>query len=372
MPTPSAFRRMSPDALAAMTGRLLPAPALRVLLGGALRELGVSLCLHRIAPRPRPTDWQQGLSIPAHELDALIEVLLEAKPARLSVTFDDGYREVARWLASRAPKFPSVDFTFFVCPEKAEQRAGFRWDLVEESIKRGADRRQELLGAPVDLLGENWRGELRALVEHPDYELATVDELRSLTKFPNVLLGNHTSLHLSAASWPDMVVKADFERSTQAFTRLFGAPAQFAFPFGTPRHHFGRRHVDWLRALGDFSIWTTEPRPYRVEELRPGGVLPRFPIDGRLSASELAGWIAARSLAFRAQGSKHRFDVDPDPGRLPKGPKGEGATSGLDGNRAQELLRTNETHGPLRVLNRRHAHLDHEQRDVRREGDRNP
>lgn len=309
MPTPSARRRMSPDALAAKAGSVLPAAALRVLLSSALRGLGVSLCLHRIAARPRATDWQEGLSIPAHELDALIEVLLEAKPARLSVTFDDGYREVARWISSRAAKFSSVDFTFFVCPEKAEQRAGFRWDLVEELLKRGMDRRRELLGAPVELLRENMRGELRALSDHPDYELATIDELKGLTKFPNVLLGNHTSLHLSAANSPDAVVKADFERSTKAFTRLFGAPAQFAFPYGTPKHHFERKHVEWLRALGDFSIWTTEARPYRLEELRPGGVLPRFPIDGRLSASELAGWIAARSLDFRARGTKHRYDV---------------------------------------------------------------
>src|SRR5205814_921273 len=130
--------------------------------------LGVSLCLHRIAPRPRPTDWQAGLSIPAHELDALIELLLEAKPARLSVTFDDGYREVATWLAARAPRFPQVDFTFFVCPEKIETRAGFRWDLVEEALKAGLDRRAELLAEPVDLRRENERRELRSLTELPD------------------------------------------------------------------------------------------------------------------------------------------------------------------------------------------------------------
>lgn len=308
MPTLNPRRRMSPDALAAIAGRVLPAPALRVLLSGALSGLGVSLCLHRIAARPRPSDWQEGLSIPAHELDALIELLLEANPARLSVTFDDGYREVANWLATRAPKFPGVNFTFFVCPEKTEQRAGFRWDLVEESLKQGKDHRDDVLRAPVDLLRENARGELRALSDHPDYELATVEELRGLTKLSNVLLGNHTSLHLSAANSPDMVVKADFERSTKTFTRLFGAPAEFAFPYGTPKHHFERKHVEWLRALGNFSIWTTEARPYRLEELGPGAVLPRFPIDGRLSAQELAGWIAARSLDFRARGTKHRYE----------------------------------------------------------------
>jgi peptidoglycan/xylan/chitin deacetylase (PgdA/CDA1 family) len=308
MPRNSERRRISPDELAGHAGRWLPAPALKALLSRALQGLGVSLCLHRIAARPRPTDWQQGLSMPAPELDALIDLLREAKPARLSITFDDGYREAAAYLASRAPRFPDVDFTFFVCPEKAETGAGFRWDLVEESIKSGAEVREALLGAPVDVRAENSRSELIALSRLRDYELCGVDELRTLTKFPNVQLGNHTSLHVSAANSPDEVVKADFERSTAVFTRLFQAPAQFAFPYGTPRHHFGQRHVEWLRALGEFSIWTTEARPYRLEEVRPGGVLPRFPIDGRKNASELAGWIAARSLDFRVRGTKHRFE----------------------------------------------------------------
>lgn len=290
-----------------MAGRWLPGPALGALLTGALRGLGVSLCMHRIAARPRPTDWQQGLSMPAPELDALIELLLAARPGRLSVTFDDGYREVGAYLRSRAAKYPEVDFVFFICPEKTEQRAGFRWDLVEESIKSGADRRAELLDAPAEVLLENERPELRALAGVEDYALCTVEELKALEKLPNVRLGNHTSLHLSAANTPDEVVKADFERSTQTFTRLFGKQQQFAFPFGTPKHHFEQRHVDWLRALGDFPIWTTEARPYRMKELRPGGVLPRFPVDGRKDARTLAGWIAARALDFRARGTRHRF-----------------------------------------------------------------
>ena len=241
--------------------------------------------------------------MPAPELDALIELLRDANPARLSVTFDDGYRDAAAYLTSRAPRFKDVDFTFFVCPEKAQTRAGFRWDLVEESLKAGADLRGALLGAPVDLLTDNTRAELRALCELPDYELCTVDELAALAQLSNVQLGNHTSLHLSASNSPDAVVKEDFGRSTATFTRLFGAPQQFAFPYGTPRHHFEQRHVDWLRALGDFSIWTTEARPYRLDELGPGVVLPRFPIDGRKDANTLAGWIAARSLHFKSRHS---------------------------------------------------------------------
>ncbi len=247
--------------------------------------------------------------MPAYALDELIELLLTAGPARLSVTFDDGYRDAADYLRSRAPRFPSVEFVNFICPEKAEARAGFRWDLVEESLKRRDPRETALalLKAPAEVTKENSRPELRALIEIDDYALSTVEELEELTALPNVQLGNHTSLHLSSANSEDAVVKADFERSTATFTRLFGAPSQFAFPFGTPRFHFQQRHVDWLRALGDFPIWTTEARPYRLEELGPRAVLPRFPVDGSKDAYTLAGWIAGRSLSFRARGTKHHF-----------------------------------------------------------------
>lgn len=299
-------RRPTPDELAGLAGRWLPGPARRALLGGALHGLGACLCLHRIAARPRPTDWQPGLSMPGPELDALIELLLTSRPGPkrdwLRITFDDGYRDAGEYLRTRAPRFPEVQFDFFICPEKTITRAGFRWDLVEQR-----DRELTLLDTPADVEAENRRPELRALAEHPDYALCTIDELRELARIPNVTLGNHTSLHLSSAKFPDEVIKADFERSTAAFTKHFGAPQQFAFPYGTPRHHFAQRHVDWLRALGSFPIWTTEARPYRLDELRPGGVLPRFPVDGRLDAQSLAGWIAARSFAFRARGTKHHF-----------------------------------------------------------------
>ena len=277
-----------------------------MLLGSTLHTLGVSLCLHRIAARPRPTDWQEGLSMPAPELDTLIELLLTSRPGPgrdwLRISFDDGYRDAGDYIRTRAPRFPQVQFDFFICPEKTEARAGFRWDLVEQS-----NLGKTLLATPADVESENLRPELRALAEHPDYALCTIEELRELAASPNVTLGNHTSLHLSSSKFPDEVIKADFARSTATFTKHFGAPSNFAFPYGTPRYHFERRHVDWLRALGTFPLWTTEARPYRLHELRPGGVLPRFPVDGRQDAHSLAGWIAARALGFRARGTPHHF-----------------------------------------------------------------
>jgi len=47
----------------------MPGLALKALVRNAIEGLGVSLCLHRIAARPRPTDWQAGLSIPRLTVD---------------------------------------------------------------------------------------------------------------------------------------------------------------------------------------------------------------------------------------------------------------------------------------------------------------
>jgi peptidoglycan/xylan/chitin deacetylase (PgdA/CDA1 family) len=302
--------KLSADELAHRAGGSLPQFALKPMLGAGLAGQGCALCLHRMAPEQRSTDWQPGLNMPPAELDTLIDLLLSSRPGRsdgwLTVTFDDGYADSAEYLRTRATRFPQVEFLFFVCPEKLEHRAGFRWDLAEEAMKRGTPRSEAvaLVDAPVDLATENSRADLEALGRLPDYQLSTVEEARALTTFPNITLGNHTNLHLSAVKLADEVVRGDYQRSTQAFSRLFGAQTHFAFPYGTPQHHFAPRHVEMLRALGDFAIWTTEARPYPLHERGPRAVLPRFPVNGERSAHELAGWIAARSLDFRVRGRR--------------------------------------------------------------------
>ncbi len=307
--------RMNQEELAYLLGRLTPGPARQVVLGQTLRGLAASLCLHRVAPKARATDWQQGLSIAPAQLDELIETLLSSRPGPangwLSVTFDDGYRDAGDYISTRAARFPHVNFLFFICPEKTEKRVGFRWDLVEESIKEGQprDAALSLLSAPTQVEHENLRAELRSLASREDYALCTLEELKALQALPNVQLGNHTNLHLSSNNAPDDVIKADFERSTAQFERLFGPQKHFAFPFGTPRYHFAERHVAWLRSMSQAVIWTTEPRPYRFDEEKPQAVLPRFPIDGSQDSASLLGLIIARSLQYRFKGPRNLFPL---------------------------------------------------------------
>ncbi|MFO0596804.1 MAG: hypothetical protein U0228_15935 [Myxococcaceae bacterium] len=312
-----ALRRVAtPNELAARVGHSLPAPVRKLMLGRALDGLHLALCLHRVLPAPRPTDWQPGLSIPSDVLCAFLDELLGARtgPARgwLTVTFDDGYADAGAWLREHAPRFPDVEFLFFVCPQKSELRTGFRWDLVEERLKAGVAREtalEEAAQVPPDGHAENARDDLKALPSLPTYALSSLEELRALHTLPNVKLGNHTNLHLSGEKFPDAVVEADYQQSRADFERLFGPMTQFAFPYGTPKHHFSARHVGWLRAQGDFPIWTTEARPFRAaERQRTSPVLPRFPIDGTLDAASLAGFIAARSIDFRVRGTPHRYE----------------------------------------------------------------
>jgi hypothetical protein len=309
----STHRPLSLDGIAHRTGGALPSLALRPLLGSSLRGLSCALCFHRVAPAPRPTDWQPGLTIAADEIDALIELLLSARPGPaggwLTVTFDDGYRDSLEYIASRAPHFPSVEFIFFICPEKIDRRTGFRWDLVELMLRGGVSRDEamRLNDAPVDPATENERDDLRRLAQRPEFELAEVSALRELQRLPNVALGNHSNLHQRVARLPDAVWREDFRRSSQTFERLFGPQRHFAFPYGTPRHHFGQAHVDLVRSAGDLTLWSTHARPYLPSERKPGAVLPRFGVDGAHTAPELAGWIAARALNLRLRGPRHAF-----------------------------------------------------------------
>ncbi|MCU0696086.1 MAG: polysaccharide deacetylase family protein [Myxococcaceae bacterium] len=303
---------LRPDEVAHALGGALPGPVLTRSVGAALGGLSVSLCLHRVGPR-RPTDWQPGLSMEASSLDTLVDLLLAHRPGRadgwLSLSFDDGYRDAAEYVRSRAPRFPGVEFFFFVCPRKLETRAGFRWDAVEKRLAAGASRHEALrpLGEPHTVEAEAHRAELQGLADEPPFALVSVDEVRALAGLPNVRVGNHSNLHASPQTLSDDEAARDYRESREDFERLFGRQRDFAFPFGTPRHHFSQRHVDVLRRQGDSTIWTTEARPYRPDERRPGGVVPRFPVDGSRSPAELAGWIAARALKFRLAGSPHRF-----------------------------------------------------------------
>src|SRR2546423_15700535 len=174
-------------------GRALAA-FLRTGLGGQ----GLALCFHRIASPRRERELLPKLAMPAAEIDRLIPFILEAprRPERwLTVSFDDGYRDAAEYVLSRAPRFPEIEWLFFVCPAKTEAQVGFRWDLAE-TVRAAADVDEDsIIFRPVDLASENRRAELRSVAADPRFALADVDLCRRIQRLPNATLGNHTNVH---------------------------------------------------------------------------------------------------------------------------------------------------------------------------------
>ncbi len=283
--------RISPDwdQLAARAARLVPDKVVWQLFENAVDGLGVALCLHRVARR-----YRDRLTIAAPELDAFIEGALRVRRTRasrdpwLTITFDDGYEDACHYVESRARRFPEVEFLLFVCPTKAERRVGFRLDLddPDEPTPRRID-------------SENERADLRSVVRFADCRLATVEDCRRVQRIGNVSVGNHTNCHFSARALPLAQSATEIRRSSADFRRLFGKEEHFAFPFGTPELDFDDRHISLLRTTGDFVIWSTARRPYLTDHRHPGAVLPRFPVDGTWSATQLAFWIALLSAKAR-------------------------------------------------------------------------
>ena len=293
---------MSIDQIVLTLGDRLPLAVARRLFGLAVGDARVALCMHRVGVYDGPSG-ESHLTCAPETLDAIVDALLRARPdARdrwLAVTFDDGYADAVDYVRTRAPRYPGVEWVLFVCPEKAERQAGFRWDVAGAPA---ADAK-----APVDLDAENARPELLAAGRAARSRVATVPELHAAASLPNVTLGNHTNTHALQTGLTRAQAAAEYARSTADFERLFGPQRQFAYPFGTPHHEVTEEHVRLLWTHGDFDVWTTERRPYRAAERTAGAPLPRFSPEGRWGASAIVTWIAAHALRYRLRPGSAAF-----------------------------------------------------------------
>lgn len=270
VPPAKVARHPIESVLRATADRLGPR-TLQMILRVALGDLRLALCLHRVGEAA--LEW----TMPPAELDQLIELLVGSRSRKsepwLTLTFDDGYADAVEYVHSRAGRYPQIEWLVFPCPMRAERRQAFHWDT----------------GKPC--------------------QLATVQALNALKRLPNVTLGNHTNSHSVQTLLNPTEAEEEYVSSAADFRRLFGeSPLHFAFPFGTPQHEFEARHVELLRRLCPTTIiWSTERRPFRGEERRPGAVLPRFSIDSTWSYRQIALWICAHSVRFRLNGTPYRF-----------------------------------------------------------------
>ncbi len=287
-----------------------PLPLLRATLGRLIAGERAAVCLHRVPDVRRAGDPVPSMSMTPAEVDGLVSLLRDSRPRSgrpwLVVTFDDGYRSAAEYVRSRAPRFPDLEWLLFVCPEKLEKRAGFRWDLFEWRRRQGeaGPSFADVMNECHDIVGENDRPELKGLADRAEFGLATVDEARALQRLPNVQVGNHGNTHFKPTRLDDDAFRSDLAASFAAFERLFGPAEHYAFPFGFPGLEFGPRHVQMARESTRAVLWTTEPGPYPPDAQRAGALLPRFPIDGRLPPRQTAAWMLLATARRRLRQSR--------------------------------------------------------------------
>lgn len=283
---------------------LVPLALLKRWLAWSTRDLCVALCFHRVSVQKRATDPQPDLTVAPELLDELLAFLtrsMPAAPAQLFFCFDDGYADAAQYVAARAPVHSSVQWLFFVCPEKTEKRAGFRWDLYEANAA-AQSRRADLdsfLDQDLDIDTENRRPELQQIAQSATFPLATVSECAQLASFKNVSLGNHTNCHFRLTALPGDQAERELKASTADFERLWGRCRHFAFPFGAPVQDFTADHVRIVNQARPVLSWSTQQRPFRPAEIASGAVLPRFTVYQFGNVKAMVIKICVLSTLFR-------------------------------------------------------------------------
>lgn len=243
------------------------------------KEHSAALCLHRVTDQRRATDPYPDNTFIEKDLLTLLDLLYRLMPAHhLVITFDDGYLDAIQFVSTYASRYERATFLIFICPEKTALQAGFRWDLFESL----SDDRSfvQVLNEPVDISEENHRADLRSVGKDPRFRLATVQEVKALTSFPNVKLGNHSNCHFNFAKMPEATWKKELGVSFQLFTQLFGPTEHFAFPFGTPSSQFTSEQARFIKEHYDVKVWSTA----KGGNAMAGNpvYLNRFPLPGHL------------------------------------------------------------------------------------------
>jgi hypothetical protein len=286
-----------------ITAAIAPVSVLRFLYQRATAGFSVGVCLHRVQDQRRASDPYPQTTATAKDIDTFLRIAatkVESATPRLSMCFDDGYEDSAAYVGSRAPLYPTVEWAFFVCPEKIKKKAGFRWDLYElMGANKGRTGLRAALRKDLAVAAENDRADLKEVARHPSFALASEERCKELQKLPNVTVGNHTNTHFNLATLPRDESSLDLRSSTHDFEAAFGAMRQFAFPFGVPGLHFSREHVELLRSLRNPIMWSTEERPYRATERGPGSVLPRMVFRGVWGGKAMALWTSYCALRHR-------------------------------------------------------------------------
>lgn len=267
----------------------LPKVIWKYLIKWVSFEKDVALCLHRVAvDNRRQSDPYPPATIEENKLIQLLDFLENIyKDSKNSffVTFDDGYLDGVQFTKKFASKYPNGIFILFICPEKIQLQAGFRWDLYEEKQLNASVKLTKYLNENLDIESENNRSELKEIYQNPKFQLASVEDIKIAANQPNVHIGNHSNCHFNFCNLPNGIWQKEISNSFDNINRVFGKTDYFAFPFGTPKTQFLDEQADYIQEKFKVSVWSTEPG--FISRENPKLVKRRFAISGDQSLQSL-------------------------------------------------------------------------------------
>jgi len=208
-------------------------------------------------------------------------------PRPVLITFDDGYRSVARIGGPilAAHKLPAV---VFVCSDPIANRRLLWFDAVAAREGEAAVERWKACDY------ESWRTACAgsAPVDDDDPRAPmTVDDLVALDRSGRIEIGGHTSGHPILARASRTRQREEIAGNLDAIRRWTGRPVRaFAFPNGRPGVDYTETTTSILGDLGVDAAFTMRPSFARLDE--PSLERSRFLIVDEVSAAELAHRLA--------------------------------------------------------------------------------
>jgi peptidoglycan/xylan/chitin deacetylase (PgdA/CDA1 family) len=208
-------------------------------------------------------------------------------PRPVLITFDDGYRSVARIGAPilAAHNLPAV---VFVCSDPIARRRLLWFDAV--ASRDGEDAVERWKTCDYDSWSAACAASAPVDVDDP-HALMTVEELVALDRSGRVEIGGHTSRHPILARAPRERQHEEIAGNLEAIRRWTGRPVRaFAYPNGRPRLDYNETTIELLAELGIDSAFTMRPSFARPGE--PALERSRFLIVDEVSGAELAHRLA--------------------------------------------------------------------------------
>ena len=208
-------------------------------------------------------------------------------PRPVLITFDDGYRSVARL---GAPILSAYDLpaVVFVCSDPIARRRLLWFDAV--AARDGEDAVEHWKTCDYDSWSASCAGSAPVGDDDPR-ALMTVEELIALGRSGRVEIGGHTSRHPILARASRDQQRDEIAGNLEAIRGWIGRPVRaFAYPNGRPGLDYLDTTVDLLASLGIDAAFTMRPAFARSDE--PALERSRFLIVDEVSGAELAHRLA--------------------------------------------------------------------------------